>query len=237
MKLGRVGVLVGALLVIALTARLGWWQLDRARQKLDLQAAMDAELALPPLDNGALGGAGQLHRRVALTGQWLPQHTVWLDNRPMDGRAGFYVVTPLRLTGRGDVVLVQRGWAPRDAGDRTRVPAMPLAEGSARLEARIAIWPSHRLALSPAAESGPIRQNLDFAQLARDLGVALRPLSLQQLSAPEPADALQRDWPVPVQDVWKNQGYALQWFALCALIAGLALWYGWISPRRRGQEG
>ena len=22
--------------------------------------------------------------------------------------------------------------------------------------------------------------------------------------------------------------------ALCALIAGLALWYGWISPRRRG---
>jgi surfeit locus 1 family protein len=81
-------------------------------------------------------------------------------------------------------------------------------------------------------EQGPIRQNLDPTQLEREVGMTLRPLSLLQLSAPEVSDALQRDWPEPPQDVWKHQGYALQWFALSALIAALALWYGWISPRR-----
>ncbi|HET7528469.1 MAG TPA: SURF1 family cytochrome oxidase biogenesis protein, partial [Burkholderiaceae bacterium] len=108
--------------------------------------------------------------------------------------------------------------------------AAPLPDGNVRIEARIGTWPSPRLALSAAAESGPIRQNLDPAQVASDVGMALRPLSLLQLS--DTPDALQRDWPEPVQDVWKNQGYALQWFALSALIAALALWYGWISPRR-----
>lgn len=234
-------VWLGVLVAMAATARLGIWQLDRAAQKIAIERAWQERAQLAPLPMAALPRdaadlAALLHRHVVVEGRWLSRHTLYLDNRVHAGAAGFVVVTPLLLA-PGDAVLVQRGWAPRDAGDRTRVPAMPLADGSARLEARIAIWPSHRLALSPAAESGPIRQNLDSAQLARDLGVALRPLSLQQLSAPEPADALQRDWPVPVQDVWKNQGYALQWFALCALIAGLALWYGWISPRRRGQEG
>jgi len=224
---------------MAATARLGIWQLDRAAQKIAIERAWEERAQLAPLPATALPRdaadvAAVLHRHIVVEGRWLPRHTLYLDNRVHDRVAGFVVVTPLLLA-RGDAVLVQRGWAPRDAADRNRVPAVPLAEGPVRIEARIAVWPSHRLALSAAAEQGPIRQNLDSAQLARDIGAALRPLSLQQLSAPAPADSLQRDWPEPVQDVWKNQGYALQWFALCALIAALALWYGWISPRRREQ--
>jgi surfeit locus 1 family protein len=153
------------------------------------------------------------------------------DNRTQHGLAGFVVVTPL-LVAPGDAVLVERGWAARDRTDRTRLPDAPVAEGNVRIEARIATWPTPRLALSSAVEQGPIRQNLDPTQLEREVGMTLRPLSLLQLSAPEVSDALQRDWPEPPQDVWKHQGYALQWFALSALIAALALWYGWISPRR-----
>jgi surfeit locus 1 family protein len=178
--------------------------------------------------------AAALHRRIVVEGRWLSRHTLFLDNRTQHGTAGFVVATPLLLA-PGDAVLVQRGWAPRDAADRTRVPAAPAADGLVRIEARIAGWPSPRLALSSAVEQGPIRQNLDPAQLARESGMTFRPLSLLQLSAADVSDALQRDWPAPVHDIWKNQGYALQWFALCALIAGLAVWYGWISPRRRGQ--
>jgi surfeit locus 1 family protein len=229
-------VWLGAVVAIAATARLGVWQLDRAAQKTAVAQAGQERLRLPPLPGAQLPRASAdlaatLHRRVIVEGRWLARHTLYLDNRTQHGAAGFVVVTPLQLAS-GDAVLVQRGWAPRDAADRTRVPAAPLAEGNVQVEARIADWPSPRLALSSAQESGPIRQNLDPAQLARDVGMALRPLSLLQLSAPEMPDALQRDWPEPPQDVWKHQGYALQWFALSALIAGLALWYGWISPRR-----
>jgi surfeit locus 1 family protein len=54
-------------------------------------------------------------------GRWLPVAPVFLDNRQMDGRPGFFVLSPLQLD-RGDVVLVQRGWVPRDMQDRSRLP-------------------------------------------------------------------------------------------------------------------
>jgi len=242
MSARRAGWLVwlGAIVAVAATARLGLWQLDRAAQKTALgrawsERALLEVLPASQLPRDAEATAALLHRRIVVEGRWLPRHTLYLDNRTQHGVAGFVVVTPLSVA-PGDSVLVQRGWAPRDQADRTRVPAAPLSEGPVRIEARIATWPSPRLALSSAPEEGPIRQNLNPAQLAREAGVPLRPLSLLQLSAPETPDALLRDWPEPAPDVWKNQGYAVQWFALCALIAGLALWYGWISPRRRGQR-
>jgi surfeit locus 1 family protein len=223
---------LGVAVAVAATARLGWWQLDRAAQKTRLEQALDERGQLPPLSADQLARQAdavqvQLHRRVTVSGRWLARHTVALDNRPLNGRAGFIIVTPLLLA-PGDAVLVQRGWAPRDAHDRTRLPALDTPQGEVHLEGRIAPWPSHRLELSSAAE-GPIRQNLDPAQLAREAGVALRPLSLLQLSG---VDVLVREWPVPSQDIWKHHGYALQWFALSALIAGLTVWYRLIRPRR-----
>ncbi|HET7525200.1 MAG TPA: SURF1 family cytochrome oxidase biogenesis protein [Burkholderiaceae bacterium] len=62
--------------------------------------------------------AAQAYRRIVVEGRWLPQQTLYLDNRTEHGVAGFVVVTPL-LLGPGDAVLVQRGWAPRDRAART----------------------------------------------------------------------------------------------------------------------
>jgi surfeit locus 1 family protein len=120
-------VLVAAVLTAAVTARLGVWQLDRAAQKTALQASLDARRDLPELSPPELPGdaqtlASSLHRRIRLQGVWLPEHTVYLENRQMQGRPGFFAVTPLALPD-GTAVLVQRGWLPRDLRDRTRVQA------------------------------------------------------------------------------------------------------------------
>jgi surfeit locus 1 family protein len=226
---------LGVMMAVAATARLGLWQLDRAAQKTRLEQALNERTRMPPLPAPELARApdaveAQLHRHAVLRGRWLAKHTLALDNRPLHGRAGFIIVTPLELA-PGDAVLVQRGWAPRDVHDRTRLPHFDTPVGDVQIEGRIAPWPSHRLELA-GAEQGPIRQNLDAAQLARDAGVAFRPLSLLQLDGPEARDALVREWPVPSQDVWKHHGYALQWFAISALIAGLTVWYRLIRPRR-----
>jgi surfeit locus 1 family protein len=225
---------LGVAVAVAAFSRLGVWQLDRAAQKTHLAQSVHERAQMPPLAADRLAQEpraveAQLHRRVALSGRWLAQHTVALDNRPLHGRAGFIIVTPLLLPA-GDAVLVQRGWAPRDAQDRARLPTFDTPAGEVRVEGRIAPWPSHRLELAPA-EAGPIRQNLDAAQVAHEAGVALRPLSLLQFDGPDARDALVREWPVPSHDVWKHHGYALQWFALGALSAGLAVWYRLIRPR------
>jgi surfeit locus 1 family protein len=227
-------VLAAALLGMAVTARLGWWQLDRAAQKTAIQAALVERRALPPLDMSALArtetaAQSQHHRSARLQGQWLPAHTVYLDNRQMQGRPGFYAITPLALPD-GTAVLVQRGWLPRDVNDRTRVQAPLPPAGTVQVAGRIAPAPGRLYEFAPSG-TGPIRQNLDLVEFGRETGLPLRPWTLVQGADPgEAPDGLQRDWPEPAAGLAKHHGYALQWFSLSALIVGLTLWFQMIQP-------
>jgi surfeit locus 1 family protein len=256
-------VLLATVLAVLLTARLGWWQLDRAAQKNALQTAMATQQALPPLGLvdlprplAALAAApltasaaappaapvapAWQHRAVVLQGQWLDQHTVYLDNRQMNTRVGFFVVTPL-LLGDGTAVLVQRGWLPRDLVDRTRLLPVPTPPGPVQVLGRLAPGVPRLYELGEAG-TGLIRQNLDVAAFARETGLALRPLAVLQEEVPAgaggslQADGLQRQWPAPALGVHKHHGYAFQWFALCALCAGLYAWLVHIRPRWRGRR-
>ena len=229
-------VLFAALLGVAVTARLGAWQLERAAQKQALQHALDERSTLPELGAPALTvspqQASELHyRRIRLRGQWLQAHTVFLDNRPLDGRPGFIVVTPLKPADSDTAVVVQRGWVPRDATDRTRLPAIPAPAGEVFVNGLMAPPPS-RLYEFTAAASGAIRQNIDLADYARETGLRLAPVSVLQDAAPASGDdGLLRQWPHPALDVHKHYGYAFQWFALCALMTGLYVWFQLVRPR------
>lgn len=232
-------IAVATVLGVAITASLGRWQLDRAAQKEVMQAKLESRAELPVLGLRDLAlsesDAQQQHyRRVRLQGRWLAGRTVFLDNRQMDGRVGFYVVTPLLLS-TGDAVLVQRGWVPRDAADRTRLPAVPAQEGMVTVEGRVAPPPARTYALG-AIDEGVIRQNLNVSSFAVESGVSLRPLSVQQTGMQTAADTLRRTWPAPALDVHKHYGYAAQWFGLALLIGGLFLWFQVRSPRRPVQE-
>jgi surfeit locus 1 family protein len=233
----RILVLIAAVGTCVLTARLGVWQLDRAAQKIALKQAIEERSALPPLPAQALAASadelpGQLHRRITLGGEWVGSATVFLDNRQMNGRVGFFVVTPLKLAD-GSAVLVQRGFVVRDVDERTRLPAIATPAGPVSLDARIAPPPA-RLYEFGGSDTGAIRQNLDVSAFARETQLVLRPLSVLQLEggSARSADGLQRDWPQAPIDVSRHHGYAFQWFALCALVAGLYVWFQIIRPRR-----
>ena len=229
--------LLATLAGIAIAARLGFWQLDRAHQKIALQASLEARSREPVLDastlaRSPLAAEAQHHRRVSLRGRWLAERTVFLDNRQMDGKVGFFVVTPLVLMPGSGVVLVQRGWAARHFTSRTELPALTTAEGIVAVDGIVAPAPSRLFDLGDAA-SGPIRQNLDIASFARDTGLDLLPLSVLQVDAPgSTADGLLRHWPAPAADVQKHYGYAFQWFALAAGVAILYVWHRFIRPAK-----
>lgn len=235
-------VLAATLVGMAVTARLGVWQLDRAAQKESLQQALDERATLPEIAPPALAhsesdASAQHYRRIRLRGEWVAAATVFLDNRQMNGRPGFYVVTPLKLSGSaaGDTVLVQRGWVPRDQLDRTRLPPVPTPSGEVEVAGHIAPPPARLFEFSSAA-SGPIRQNLDLGAFSVETGLRLLPLSLVQEGTGSAAtDGLLRQWPRPAVDVHKHYGYAFQWFALCALMAGLYVWFQLVRPRLQGR--
>lgn len=237
MKRSSALILAAAIVGVMVTARLGVWQLDRAAQKTALQTALDERSALPPLDEAALAldeatAAAQHHRRIQLQGRWQADATVYLENRQMNGRPGFFVVTPLVLPD-GTAVLVQRGWQPRSMASRTAVVRPPTSAEAVTVAGRIAPPPA-RLYEFGGVDTGLIRQNLDVQSFGREWRLELRPLSVLQEDQPRSGtapDGLQRDWLRPATGVHKHYGYAFQWFALSALILGLYVWFQIIRPR------
>ena len=232
---------LAALFGVLATLSLGRWQLSRAAQKEALQAAIDQRGRLAPLEGAGwldLDPPSLLHRPARLVGRFVAKQTLFLDNRQMHGRPGFYVLTPFMLEGSDRAIVVQRGWVPRNFIDRTALPTIPTPGGTVQVEGRIAPAPA-KLFEFEGAVHGPIRQNVELDSLERESGLSLLPISLLQ-TTPEAAvggnpvnDGLLRDWPEVVSGVERHYGYAFQWFGLAALIAFLYVWYQFIVPRRR----
>ena len=231
-----------AALCVALTMRLGFWQLSRAEQKSQMQQSIEQQSQLPPLNLAQLlsdpSAWSQTHRRVQLQGEWLNDKTVFLDNRAHHGRVGFWVMTPLRVQA-GQVVWVQRGWVERDALDPRKAPMLQPAVNGVTLEARIAPPLSQIFELGsgqqPAAGANlsSIRANLDLAQMQSLVQDNVQALVVQ--TGPE-GDGLRRDWLQVGLSADKNRAYAFQWFALSALLAILYLWFQWIKDYRYGRQ-
>ena len=230
-------VTLAAVAGIAATLALGAWQMGRASQKLQLQAAVEQRQSMAPLSQQALLDDSKLpallHRPVIVRGTWVADGTVYLDNRQMQGKPGFYVVTPLRLKGSDRAVLVERGWVPRNFMDRQKLPPVETPPGEVEVQGRMAPPPA-KLYEFGGAGSGPIRQNLDLARFRAETRLDLLDLAVLQVGAP--SEGLLRDWPQVASGVEKHYGYAFQWWALSGLIAILYAWFQFIAPRRRSQH-
>lgn len=236
-------VTLAALLTVVLTFSLGQWQLGRATQKQALQRSIESKSSLPALNNaevakvGGASGSSQglapplVDRRVELSGRWLAAHTVYLDNRQMNGRPGFWVLTPFALQGSDKAVLVQRGWIARDFQQRARLAPIETPSGLVAVQGRMAPAPAKLYAFK-GADTGSVRQNLDIGNFSAETGLPL--VAVLVIQTGPASEGLQRDWPAPDTGVDKHHGYAAQWFGLCALVLGLYVWFQLILPRRQG---
>ena len=220
---------VATVLLVALGVSLGQWQERRAAQKIGLQhqlaeRAAEAPLLLSPAAALATAmappGAGALeYHRVTVTGQFVAGWPLYLNNRPQDGRAGFYLVMPLKIEGSERHVLVARGWLPRNTGDATRLPPYATSTGTVTVDGVVKASAGHIMQLGTPAPvmPGAIVQNIDPAQFAQASGLTLQPFFIEQ-SGPAPAfEGLVRNWPAPALGVEKHQGYAFQWYALAVM--------------------
>lgn len=225
------------LLVSALTVRLGLWQLGRAEQKEQAHAKVLAQGQLPALQTQDFLQASPplngLERRVELDGEWLTPWTVYLENRSMNGRPGFWVFTPLQLS-PGRVVLVQRGWAARDWVQSDKLPAIETPQGRVQVQGRWSAPPSVMVELAQTqalAGKGfqPLRQNIDMSVYAQETGLTFVANVVQTGG---PTEGLMRDWPAHLSGADKNRAYAWQWFALALLCVGLFAWFQIIQKTR-----
>ncbi|MCI1012259.1 SURF1 family protein [Herbaspirillum sp. C7C2] len=222
------------LIVAAAGIALGQWQSHRAAEKTALQQRMQARASETPLLTlpAEAVTSDMEFRHIKLRGEFVPQWTLYLENRPYNGAVGFHVLTLFKPEGSPQAVVVARGWAPRDAADRTRVPQVAPPAGVTEVEGVLRHDAGHVLQLGQADAPRPqaILQNLDIPALAQASGMALSPLVLEQ--GGKPGDALVRDWPAPSLGIDRHRGYAVQWYALAAM----ALIFFIVTGYKRGRH-
>lgn len=109
--------------LVVLGGALANWQWQRAGEKTQL---LEKWAATDVLHNPVK--APDNLANVSLTGRFLAEDTLWLDNRVLDGRVGVAVLTPF-IADTGHWWLIQRGFIPTDA-DRRIEPEVSTPSGS-----------------------------------------------------------------------------------------------------------
>ena len=106
---------VAMIACVSIATTLGLWQLD-AWQTRRADAAVDISNTAPvPLDSVITGDSTfpgrSLGRPVTFSGTWMNDATLYVADRKLDGRRGFWVVSPVLVTGSSSALPVVRGWS------------------------------------------------------------------------------------------------------------------------------
>ncbi|MER5641680.1 SURF1 family protein [Kitasatospora sp. NPDC002227] len=233
------GGTVVALLAIAVCLGLGSWQLSRFEDRASNHrtAATADPGAAAPLDSVLTParptvGTDTVGRAVTVTGSYDPAHQLLVPDRRLDGRQGYYVLTPLRTTD-GRAVAVVRGWAP-GAADLAHAPAAPA--GAQTVTGRLQ-------APETSGSNGAVAGGLPTGQLGTISPAALvnlLPYTVRDgwVAADHPAEGLTAVPTVQPEGgnglslrAFQNLGYTLEWFVFAAFVV-----FMWTRLVRREAE-
>jgi len=250
-----IGFLLLFLLAAGVCGRLGVWQLDRAYQRAELaeqHEIAEAEavgpeglgVLLPPQSTfpGELVG-----RQVWVEGRYEPQGQLLVAGRALDGRTGFLVLTPLRVSDDGTggeswadlsgppVVPVVRGWVP--TADAEDAAGLEVPSGEVRVTAYLQASEAAGTGGLPAGQT----DSISSAALANAWGNPIYGGYLVLMDSdpaqPAAADGGPRLLPRPTIEGGngvnvQNAFYALQWWIFGAF--AVALWVRLVRDEAAG---
>lgn len=221
----RLTVFVGVFLPLFVT--LGCWQLNRADQKTQLVSRIEAGQS--SIESLTQRTEPTPYQRYTLTGHLVPDRVWLLDNRTHNGRVGYEVWAPLETDNAW--YLVSLGWVA-GTGSRQTLPKIELPAQDRRWTGQ---WrplsDSIVLADTPLTDEWPqVVQRLQPGVMAERMD-RNEPRGLLQLEAGQPGVG-PVIWTPTVMLPERHRGYAVQWFAMAAV---LLMMYGYAGWRRGGQ--
>lgn len=213
-------------------AGLGGWQISRGLEKRAQQELYSDDAGFSAWSPGA---EVRPYQRLKVSGQFDTEHQFLLENIILNGRYGYYVVTPLITSEDMPVLLVNRGWKERTDAP---VTAADLAVSTNEMEVRgrAGSLPKAGYKMGDAIPLGspwPKRAVYpNTAEIVAALGRDVQPFVLLM----EPGDDLGfvRHWTPEEMGPGRHFAYALQWFAMGAVLAVLLIWH---YRRRRAARG
>ena len=224
------------IICVPLFIKLGLWQYNKAEMRKEIQISYDKAL-----DSEALSLPDKLdnldflrYKKIKVKGQYDTKYQILLDNQTENDRAGFHVLTPLKLENRNDFVLINRGWV---AGGTTHSEVPTISTPNDALEVVGLVWiPSKNIfSLESNIEKNTwneVWQNMDMERYQKSVPIQVLPIVIK-LDANSNAGGFVRNWQLPASRIATNMGYAYQWFGF-AFASVLIFLY--TSIRKAGSE-
>ena len=212
---GVISTVVTVVLLYTMVS-LGLWQLDRADFKENLQSTIEQRKDLPTVtvDSLPLTTDERRYLPIKLSGEFDTQHSFLLDNKTLNGKVGYHVLTPIKVSG-SKAILISRGFIALGR-TRTQLPDVAASGGTIEIQGLLDMPPSRALLLAENVhqlDTWPVvLQYVDLQEISQILGYELYDM-IVWLDKDETGN-LQYDLPVLNLNAAKNNGYAFQWFAM-----------------------
>lgn len=228
-------VILGAILL----GSLGVWQLNRLEERRANNAVLREQLNTPPVSLNTLPAGTDwtalVDRKVNVQGTFDFEQQVLLRLQSFNGVAGGHLLAPLRLTGRDEVILVDRGWIPEPEQDPQKWPQYD-QPGEVTIEGYLQpSQPSRAGTGTSATPAGPRLEwfRVDLEAIEQQMPYDLLPVYL--LAAPPPGGDNElplRSEPEFDLSEGPHLSYAIQWFAFALMLSIGYLHFVYRSLRR-----
>lgn len=206
---------------VALLIALGVWQLQRLAWKTEVIDAIAARIDAPP---GLLPAQptpeADRYLRVRVSGDIRPGEVHVYTSAPPRG-VGYRVIVPLALPD-GRTVLLDRGFVPIGEKDSPRHLGLVTVEGSLD-------WPRETDRFTAAPD---LAKNVWFARDVPAMAAALKTEPVLVVTAASDDPGAPQPLPVTINIPNDHLGYAITWFGLAAVWAGMTLYLLWRIKRR-----
>lgn len=213
-------------------AGLGGWQINRGLEK---RAQQEMFADADSFSNWSPGDEVRPYQRLQVRGTFDTEHQFLLDNIILNGRYGYYVLTPLVTGDDSPVLLVNRGWKEKSV-DAVTTEDLGMATTELTVRGRAGSLPKAGYKMGDAITLGSPWPKLavypNAAEIVAALGRDVQPFVLLM----EPGDELGfvRHWAPEEMGPGRHFAYALQWFAMGAVLAVLLIWHYRRQRARRG---
>jgi surfeit locus 1 family protein len=210
-----------AIVFLGFFISLGTWQLHRSREKEQILSSLEQKLEAAPVSLQLLSKdpKQRQYQPIEFQGVFLNNKQFLLDNRIHKGKVGYEVITPVKVKGTKDLILLNRGWIPA-THDRRVLPKLRSVFGLQKIHGIIRMPLAKGLVLKTedlTDAKWPIRiQQLNFKLMAALLSKPVYPFVV--LLDKNTQNGYVREWKFINMKPAKHIGYAVQWFAFALVL-------------------
>ena len=205
--------------------KLGFWQLQRAEEKreflqaFETQSEIDLNALVKANESNQLSGFNGRH--LSITGEVLMPYLFFVDNKIHQGKVGYSLLAPVRVSGTNIILMTDFGWV-QGPGSRAELPVVSLPS-RVQFKGQLKTEQLEQFALENAELVDTWPQRIQSPHSALELELQGDALPLLFYAPTDTLPGMPQTYQAVVMPPEKHQAYALQWFLLA--LASLVVFY------------